>query len=124
MKSIDSADPTTAKTDVNIKSAPYSAHEKFTMLDILDLAHFRVYVVDVLSHEVVYANDKRRPQEANGEAKCYQIYYRECGPCLSCKIARRPPRYEENQWERIVVPDGFARMAERPVPMKQLFGGR
>lgn len=63
------------------------AHEKFTILDILDLAHFRVYVVDVLSREIIYTNNNRHPQEANDKAKCHQVYYQEENPCLTCKVA-------------------------------------
>lgn len=86
MKSINSAERIAAKTDMVTKSHQGSVHEKFTMLDILDIAHFRVYVIDVMSHKIIYANNNRQAQEACGEAKCYQTYYQEDSPCLSCKI--------------------------------------
>lgn len=60
------------------------------MLNILDLARFRVYVVDVLTHEVIYAN--AQVQSDSGYAlgtgkKCYQFVYQQDSPCLSCKMA-------------------------------------
>jgi len=86
MKPINSAGRMAAKTDTDRKSHQGSVHDKFTMLDILELAHFRVYVVDVLSREVVYANNAYQPQEMCGNIKCYQMIYHEDSPCLSCKI--------------------------------------
>jgi diguanylate cyclase (GGDEF)-like protein len=56
------------------------------MWDILDLAPFRVYVVDVLSREVVYANNHRQLEDARCDLKCHQMIYQEDRPCLSCKI--------------------------------------
>lgn len=87
MKPINSAGRIAAKADMGMKPNQGSVNEKFTMLDILELADFRVYVVDVLSHQVIYANNKRQSQEVYGKAKCYQTYYQEDSPCLSCKMA-------------------------------------
>lgn len=56
------------------------------MLDIFELADFRVYIVDVLSREVVYANHNPQWQETCGDTKCYHMIYQENSPCLSCKI--------------------------------------
>src|SRR5450631_1724726 len=75
-----------AKTDMARPAHQGSARETLTMWDILDLAQFRVYVVDVLSHEIVYVNNNRQPREGNGDAKCYRMIYQEDRPCLSCKI--------------------------------------
>lgn len=87
MKPINSAGRIAEKADMGMKPNQGSVNEKFTMLDILELADFRVYVVDVLSHQVIYANNKRQSQEVYGKAKCYQTYYQEDSPCLSCKMA-------------------------------------
>lgn len=63
-----------------------SERERLTMIDILALLPFKVYVVDVLSREVVYANTCRLPKEASGDLKCHQLIYEEDRPCLSCNI--------------------------------------
>lgn len=76
----------TVKTDMTRKPHPTSVFDKLAMLDIFELAHFRVYIVDVLSREVVYANHNLQRQEACGGIKCYQMIYQEDRPCLSCKI--------------------------------------
>ena len=76
----------TVKTDMTRKSHPASVFEKLAMWDIIELANFRVYVVDVLSREVVYTNNNRQQQEACGDAKCYQMIYQEDRPCISCKL--------------------------------------
>lgn len=60
-----------------------------SMWDILDLTNFRVYVVDVASLEVIYANHEIRSQdgfESGAGAKCYQLIYQQESPCLECKI--------------------------------------
>lgn len=73
----------------NPRRAPlsHSAPADLTMWDILDLAHFRVYVVDPLSHEIVYINQKQEPPSTGGASKCYQLIYQQDSPCLSCKLA-------------------------------------
>lgn len=57
-----------------------------TAQEIFELAQIRVYVVDVSSHEVVYANHNLQMQNARNNVKCYQMFYHENSPCLSCKI--------------------------------------
>lgn len=86
MKPNNSSCRMTVETKPASKSYSGSGSEILTMLDIFELAHFRVYVVDVLSREVVYANHNLPLQEACGYAKCYQMFYHEDSPCTSCKI--------------------------------------
>lgn len=60
-----------------------------TTWDILDLAHFRIHVVDVSSHAVIYTNQKNESQagyQASIGDKCYQLIYQQRSPCLECKI--------------------------------------
>ncbi len=62
-----------------------------TMWDILDLAQFTVYVVDVRSHELIYTNHQSGLQaaaEGGTPGKCYQLMYQQNSPCLDCKIAQ------------------------------------
>lgn len=73
-------------TDAAGPSRRSGTRDGLTTWDILDLAPFRVYVIDVLSREVVYANNHRRPEEACGDLKCHQLIYQEARPCLSCKM--------------------------------------
>jgi diguanylate cyclase (GGDEF)-like protein len=57
--------------------------------DILDLTNFRVYVVDVKSHEIIYANRIIQAQtgyRASTGGKCYQLIYQQDSPCLECRI--------------------------------------
>ena len=64
--------------------------QALTMWNILDMAHFRVYVVDVLTHEVIYANAEVAAHEgydAGKSNKCYQLIYQESSPCLCCRMA-------------------------------------
>lgn len=63
-------------------------HEVVKVLEILELAQFRVYVADVLSHELVYSNNSRQPQSPGAKAKCYQAIYHEDHPCMSCNFAQ------------------------------------
>lgn len=62
------------------------ARDALSTWDILDLAPFRVYVIDTLSHEVVYANGQRQPDMPRSGLKCHQLIYQEERPCLSCKM--------------------------------------
>lgn len=60
------------------------------MWNILDLAHFRVYVVDVLTHEVIYVNAEVQAQagcDPDKGNKCHHLIYQQSSPCLSCKMA-------------------------------------
>jgi len=54
--------------------------------DILDLAPFRVYVIDLQSREVLYANNERPAERAHAGLKCHQQIYQEERPCLSCRM--------------------------------------
>lgn len=56
-----------------------------TTWDILDLAPFRVYVIDLQTREVVYANNHRQANLGPDGLKCHQVIYQEERPCLSCK---------------------------------------
>lgn len=64
--------------------------EQLTKADILDLAAFKVYVVDLLTLEVIYANTGVGQQFAKspGSVLCHQLVYREERPCLACKRAQ------------------------------------
>lgn len=57
--------------------------------DILGLARFRVHVIDVSSHAVIYSNQKNELQEAGDGSqpgKCYQLISQQSSACLGCKI--------------------------------------
>lgn len=61
-----------------------------TMWDILDLAQFTVYVVDVSSHELVYSNhlpESRDAAVAGKLGKCHELIYQQSRPCIDCKMA-------------------------------------
>lgn len=64
--------------------------EQLTKADILDLAPFKVYVVDLTTLEVIYANTGAGHQfaQSSGSALCHQQIYREERPCLTCKRAQ------------------------------------
>ncbi|MDD5030998.1 MAG: hypothetical protein PHH58_16130, partial [Rhodoferax sp.] len=67
-----------------------SVPQALTLWNILDLAHFRIYVVDVLTFEVIYANAEVKAQEGYDPSQsnpCYQLIYQHASPCLSCKMA-------------------------------------
>lgn len=69
---------------------PVSVPQALTMGNILDLAHFRVYVVDVVTHEVIYANAEVKAQasyDPGQSNKCHQLIYQQSSQCLSCKMA-------------------------------------
>lgn len=86
MKPDNSSCHMTVETKPIRKSYSGRGSEMLTMQDIFELAQFRVYIVDVLSHEVVYANHNLQLQEVCDYIKCYQMFYHENSPCLSCKI--------------------------------------
>jgi diguanylate cyclase (GGDEF)-like protein len=65
------------------KSDKLDFRGKLTTWDILDLAPFRVYVVDVAAREVVYSNAQGR---AGAGRKCYEEIYQESRPCLNCPV--------------------------------------
>lgn len=63
------------------------AGEQLTKGDILDLAPFKVYVVDLESLETVYTNMGTAQQSAlpPGNTRCHQLIYHEDRPCIACK---------------------------------------
>jgi diguanylate cyclase (GGDEF)-like protein len=77
----------TLKTDQAGASRSLSTHETLSLWDILGLAHFRVYVVDVGSHQIIYTNSANPSQAGCDSVKCYQLIYQQDSPCLTCKIA-------------------------------------
>lgn len=111
------------KTDLTKAPHHGGVFEKLTMWNILDLAHFRFYVVDVLSHEVVYANHARQPQEAGDTVKCYQMIYQNERPCMSCKMpelmdAAGQPNGRVLTSERFIeVEDGWFQLQEGTLPL-------
>lgn len=68
--------------DMTDKSNKQDVRAKLSTWDILDLAPFRVYVVDVAAREVVYSNTR----SANTGLKCYEEIYQESRPCLNCPV--------------------------------------
>lgn len=58
------------------------------LLDILNLAHFKVYVVELATHEIIYANHLPDWQGKSDPRKCYQLIYQQEQACLSCKMAQ------------------------------------
>ncbi|MBI1905016.1 MAG: GGDEF domain-containing protein [Rhodocyclales bacterium] len=58
---------------------------QLTTWDILDLAPFRVYVVDVAARQVVYSN-ARGARGADVGLQCYEEIYQESRPCLNCPV--------------------------------------
>ena len=74
------------KTDLIQPAQPFGVFDELTMSSILDLAHFRFYVIDVATRDIIYANHSNQLHPAPGAVKCHQLMYQSEQPCLSCKI--------------------------------------
>lgn len=76
----------TDQTALTGPARPRGVFEQQTMSSILDLAHFRFYVIDVLSREVIHANHVQEAGPTQGSVKCHELIYQSEHPCLSCTI--------------------------------------
>lgn len=73
--------------DLTVRPDQNGALDTLQLLDILNLAHFKVYVVDVATHEIIYANHLPAFQGESDRLKCYQLIYQQEQTCLSCKMS-------------------------------------
>lgn len=74
------------KTDLIQQAQQFGVFDELTMSSILDLAHFRFYVIDVTTRDIIYANHSNQLHQSPGAVKCHQLIYQSEQPCLSCKI--------------------------------------
>ncbi len=89
-----------------VRSDQHDVMGTLRLLDILNLAQIKVYVVDVVTHEIIYANHLPDFQGESDPRKCYQLIYQQDHPCSSCKMS-----------ELLAVPDE----CDRPIVTYERF---